>query len=284
MAYPKIYPKVLTKAYAKSVGAINSFNIEIDTTKTEVGSSADTVVIIPLVSGLAYDFNVDWGDSLVESYDSSSLASITRTYAASGVYTIKIWGAFPRINYNNTAANDKLKITKVKNWGIIEWSSFNTAFYGCANLVADYTDTPDLSAVSNINGAFRNATLWTGSIENSDCSQVTDAGNLFFNCSSYNSLMPDLPLVSVLSNALRNTSFNQSIDNLTMLNLNAAASFLSGSDFDQTNYDSWLAIVDTTAVNSTVTAHFGTATYTNTSGHAWLATTKSWSITDGGAA
>jgi hypothetical protein len=285
MAYPKTYPKVLTKAYPKVIGAINSFDIEIDTTKTEVGSSTSSTVILPLVSGLAYDFNIDWGDSLVESYDSSSLASITRTYSASGVYTIKIWGTFPRINYNNSAANDKLKITKIKNWGIIEWSSLQTAFFGCANLVADYADFPNLSAVTNTNTAFRNAVLWNGDLSSTNMDLVVDAGNMYYGASAFNQPFPNMPSVIVLNNTLRNTPFNQNIDNLTMLNVTSAINFMSGNTgFSQENYDSWLGVVDNTNVNSSVTAHFDSATYTDTSGHDWLATTKSWSITDGGAA
>lgn len=285
MAYPKIYPKVATKTYPKAVGAINSFNIEIDTTKTEVGSSVDTAIIIPLVSGVAYDCVADMGDNTIKYVKGSSETSITHTYAVSGVYEIKIWGVFPRIFYNNAAASDRLKITKINNWGNNKWSSMVGALYGCSNLVDEYSDVPDFSAVVGMGNAWRDCELWNGTIENANCDLVEDWGRTWQGADAYNQKLPSMPAAIVLSNMLRDTIFNQNMDNITMENVTAAVDMLrNNTAFNTANFSSWLAARNGTAVNSGVTAHFGAAQFLDQDDFDYLDITKTWTITSGGAA
>lgn len=254
------------------------FGFTVDT--TNAGSAANTM-IVPLVSGESYDFFINWGDGTIESFTSSILTNVTHVYSVGGVFDIKVTGVFPRIFFNNTG--DILKMLSINNWGNIAWSSMMDAFRGCANLVANYSDVPNLSAVTNLNGTFRNCSLWNGTWQDADCSSVTDAANLYFSASVYNQPMPTMDNVVLLTNALRNTVFNQSIDNLPMLNVTAAVTFMSNvSTFSTANYDSWLSVIDGTALNTGVSIHFGNTQYTNTSGHDYLTIIKTWTVVDGG--
>ena len=103
------------------------FKITIDTTKA--GSANDTFVLPTTEAG--YDAYVDWGDGGAEQNITGTPGNVSHTYAAPGSYQVKIRGTFPRIYFNN--AGDKLKLMTIDNWGNVEWSSMQNAFYGCAN-------------------------------------------------------------------------------------------------------------------------------------------------------
>ena len=51
-------------------------------------------------------------------------------------------------------SGDKLKITDIKQWGDVVWSSFQNAFYGCSNMLTTATDAPNLSSVTDMGSMF----------------------------------------------------------------------------------------------------------------------------------
>lgn len=100
--------------------------------------------------GPSPNYNIDWGDG---SSDSGITAnSKSHTYAANGVYDIKIDGTFGIAMYNALLV-DRNKITKLKNWGTSEAQllSLYQAFYGCSNMVYEATDYPDLTNLDTTN-------------------------------------------------------------------------------------------------------------------------------------
>jgi hypothetical protein len=131
------------------------FIITVDTTK--IGSASDTF-ILP-TTGLGYDCSIDWGDN-TSSNHTGAPGNITHVYTMSGTYQIKISGTFPRIYFNNTG--DRLKLMSIDNWGIGAWSSLS--FWGCANMVANYNDTPNLSNVTSVSYMFHSCTQFNGQL------------------------------------------------------------------------------------------------------------------------
>jgi hypothetical protein len=111
---------------------------------TVSGDATARTITLPLVNtraegALAYNCLIDWGDntsySTVTSYND---ANRIHTYAANGTYQVNINGTCEGWSFNN--AGDKLKITKVINWG--ESAYFNGfkylkgGFYGCTNFTS----------------------------------------------------------------------------------------------------------------------------------------------------
>ena len=75
-------------------------------------------------------------------------------FETSGIKEIKISGGLQFIKFNNTG--DKLKISEIKQWGGIQWTSMFRAFYGCSNLNIIATDTPDFTLCADFRFTFQN--------------------------------------------------------------------------------------------------------------------------------
>jgi len=287
-----------------SSASILPFIMEVDTTKA--GSASDTMVILTK-DDEDYSFDIDWGDSNIETYTSSSLASITHTYSVGGVYSISIFGEFPRFLFNS--GGDVLKPTKILAWGDVRFSLLTNAFRGCANLVAAYSDTPQFKpSISASNLGFRGAALWNGSFIGADFSLLTSAKQTFQDCTVYNQPYPDMPIVTNCLNLFRDTAFNQLLPSIPLVE--SIKGLLAGTPFNQdmtglslefvdnaddfllgntalstANYDTYLQWIDGTTINNTFTINFGAATYSaaGVDGRAYLVA-QGLTVIDGGAA
>ena len=103
--------------------------------------------------------------------------SITHTYTNPGRHQISISGMFPAIFINN--AGDKNLLESIDQWGDINWATMRNAFYGASNMTYSALDEPDLSAVSNMSGMFRDAISFNGDLETWDVSTVESMEYLF---------------------------------------------------------------------------------------------------------
>ena len=134
-----------------------------------------------------YDVVAKQNDIVVANFNDLSNQE-TITLPSSGVYNLEIKAkevnGFNRIAFDN--GGDKLKITDIKQWGDVVWSSFNDAFFGCSNMLTTATDVPNLSNVTDMNDMFRNATIAIPDVSNWDVSSVTSMNNMFFSASSAN--------------------------------------------------------------------------------------------------
>jgi surface protein len=185
------------------------FKITVDTTK--VGSANDTF-ILPTAGAGSYDYYVDWGDGGAESHVTAN-TSQTKVYAASGTYQLKIRGTFPQIYFNN--AGDKAKLMTIDNWGNIAWSSMVGAFYGCANLTANYTDVPTTSACTSMQNMFRLCALFNGLVA-FNTANVTSMAGMFLGCSVFNQSVStfNTAKVTAFQNMFQDCLvFNQSVSN-----------------------------------------------------------------------
>ena len=160
-----------------------SFKITVDTTKA---GSANKTFVLPLLSVGTYDYYVDWGDGGAEEHKVVN-TSQTKVYAASGTYQIKIRGTFPQLYF--ATAGDRLKLMSIDNWGNITWTNMTQMFHGCANMTANYSDTPNTSSVISMYAVFRGCTAFNGSVLGWDLSGVTHIDGtvaMFEGCTLFN--------------------------------------------------------------------------------------------------
>jgi surface protein len=168
------------------IGGVTSvpFIIEVDTTKAGISNSEQFEF-----TGAVGDYDVvaKQGGSVVQTFNDLSNQQ-TITLPSSGVYVLEITpkatNGFNKIAFNNSG--DKLKITDIKNWGTIAWSSFERAFWGCSNMLVTATDVPDLSNVNSMFAMFFGASSVNPDTTNWDVSNVTNMQYMFYNASSAN--------------------------------------------------------------------------------------------------
>jgi len=149
---------------------IDAFIIEVDTTKA--GTPSDQFQFTGAVGD--YDVIAKQNDIVVATFDNLSGAE-TITLPSSGVYDLEVSAkevnGFNRIRFNNSG--DKLKITDIKQWGNIVWSSFQRAFRGCSNMIITGTDVPNLNFLSELDFMFFSASIVNPNMKNWDVSNVT---------------------------------------------------------------------------------------------------------------
>lgn len=178
-------------------------------------SQANEEIVIPL-SGLGYDFYVDWGTTQDNDGDGSPdgyIPIITHhsdagngtnppsfKYPLAGTYTIEIMGGidtdnndiadgtgFPRIYFNGGAEGQQVdKIRTIEQWGNIKWKSMDSAFEGCRNLNSVATDAPDLSGTTSLAQIFKDAISVNFNINAWDMSTIIDMSEMFSGASAFN--------------------------------------------------------------------------------------------------
>jgi surface protein len=131
-------------------------------------------------------------------------------------------------NFRAFAINDgtdKSRLTDVKEWGSVAWTSMENAFNGCNNLNITATDIPNLASVTNMSSMFRSCiTLNTpANINTWNTASVTDMSYMFFIANAFNQNIGSWNTTSV-----KNMSFM----------------FAGASDFNQ-NIGSWNTIAVT---------------------------------------
>ena len=136
------------------VGYENHFVITVKT--DNAGPSTDTQFTIP-TTGSGYNYNVDCDNDGVDEATGQT-GNYTCNYALAGTYTVRIKDnvgdgtGFPRIYFNNSG--DKDKLLTIEQWGTGKWTSMVSAFSGCINLQGNFSDTPDLSNVTDMSNMF----------------------------------------------------------------------------------------------------------------------------------
>ncbi|NBC64796.1 MAG: BspA family leucine-rich repeat surface protein, partial [Bacteroidetes bacterium] len=187
---------------------------DVFVTTWETNISGSPTITIP-IEGTGYNFSIDWGDGNSTNWqDGDPIGGLTHTYASSGIYKVEIDGDFPRIFFNNSG--DRRKILTVEQWGTIEWSSMEYAFYGAENLEILAEDTPDLSNVTSMKGMFRDADTMNNNINDWETGNVQDMSELFMRAFAFNQPLNDwntgmvTTMVSMFEDA---EAFSQDLDN-----------------------------------------------------------------------
>ncbi|MGB0522674.1 MAG: BspA family leucine-rich repeat surface protein [Flammeovirgaceae bacterium] len=144
-------------------------------------TTANETVIIPTFTGETYNYNVDWGDGQTST---NQTGDATHIYATADTFTVTITGTFPRIYFNSSASSSK--VLTVEQWGNNPWTSMGNAFKSCTYLEINASDTPDLSNVTDMSGAFQGITNFNGDLSNWDVSNVQNMSLMFKGASSFN--------------------------------------------------------------------------------------------------
>lgn len=146
------------------------------------GTSTSTQITVPTTSAGTYDCVVDWGDDTTSTITTYNDAAWTHTYPVAGTYTVKIYGTFTGINFNN--GGDRRKLIGISNWGVLRLGDSGTHFYGCSNLSITATDV--LGGITNLSSTFRSSGVTTiPNISDWDVSAVA-AFNSMFQGSNFN--------------------------------------------------------------------------------------------------
>jgi surface protein len=189
------------------------------------GTSSSTQFTLPATG----TYDIDWGDGTVESLSGSQ----THTYGSAGNYVIQVTGGLTRISFNN--GGDRLKLLEVQNWGDSVWSSFNAAYYGCANCL--FSASAVLVLPADCQNAFRGCTSFNQSVANFNTASVTNMASMFMACPAFNQSIASFNTASVTNMSYMFfgcTSFNQSVANFnTALVTNMEYMFNSCSSFNQ---------------------------------------------------
>ncbi|MCU0470618.1 MAG: BspA family leucine-rich repeat surface protein [Arcicella sp.] len=87
---------------------------------------------------------------------------------------------------NNGA--DKSRLTEVKEWGNVPWSSMQNAFWGCNNLNITAIDIPNLAGVSNMSNMFSDCSILNNptNINSWNTSAVTNMSSMFYAARAFN--------------------------------------------------------------------------------------------------
>ncbi|MDF1695430.1 MAG: BspA family leucine-rich repeat surface protein [Saprospiraceae bacterium] len=194
-------------------------------------------ITIP-TNGAGYNYTVDWGDGNITTGHTGNANHI---YFLPGIYTVRISGQFPQIYFNDGLNKDK--IISVDQWGDTQWLSMESAFKGCSNLKVLASDTPDLSAVTDMSEMFAGCTSFNQDISTWDVNNISDMTGLFNGASNFNQNLNAWETNS-LSNLTETfafaSSFNQDISAWNVANVTEMSSlFASATSFNQdlSNWD-----------------------------------------------
>ncbi|HAA10395.1 MAG TPA: hypothetical protein DCE41_01370 [Cytophagales bacterium] len=130
------------------------------------------------------DYWVDFGDG---SERERRTGDVYHQYAEPGIYTVKIWGSFPGMNFQ--ASPYAKHMHSLISWGDIVWGTMLGAFTGCYNLtyaVADpLHDVPNLDSVNTLFRMFEGASKIDGDFSAWDVSNVITMSRLFKGATSF---------------------------------------------------------------------------------------------------
>jgi len=207
---------------------------DVFVTTWETNISGSPTITIP-IEGTGYNFTIDWGDgNSINWQDGDPIGDLTHTYASAGIYKVEIDGNFPRIYFNNSG--DRRKILTIEQWGTIEWTSMEYAFYGAENIEILAEDTPDLSNVTSMKGMFRDADSMNNDINEWETGNVEDMSELFMRAFAFNQPLNDwntemvTSMVSMFEDA---EAFNQDLDNWDVSNVeNMSSMFKEAENFN----------------------------------------------------
>lgn len=316
----KIYPKIFDKWDKKLNGFLPyRLSVGLTTDFVSVWRTTGVTETITLPATGTNNFVIDWGDGSAP--ETITTASPSHEYAVADDYTVRISGTCPKWFQNN--AGDKDKLIRVLNLGVVGWTELNAAFHGCSNLiefVVGGTDTsactsmlsmmrdwPAIVSTPNLIGLDTSACVnmgammrdWTSVISppdltDFDTSVCTNMSYMLYGWSSMTS-PPDLrnfdtSLCTNMTNMVRYWTSMGDIGDIGVELFDVAVvvdlvNFAASNKFATATYDKILANWSAQTLQSAVSVHFGTSTYTDSTSRDVLTDPpNSWVITDGGAA
>ena len=189
-------------------------------------TSSSESITLPYHAGGTYSGTIHWGDG---SISANTYANRTHTYAASGDYTVTVYGQLNRWSfyYNTPSGNNKDKLISVLRWGPIILS-YEAAFFGCTNLsLSAVTDTPILLS-NSAQYMFEDCTSLTtiNNLNSWNVSMITSFLRMFKGCDLFNDVVSNW-------NVSNTTNFQRMFDGCDLFNNGLAPSVVG------TGMNSW---------------------------------------------
>ncbi len=131
------------------------------------------------------NYDIDWdNDQIFESADTGVSGSQSHTFTTVGEYTIRFRN-LNDVHINNQAGREKY--TSIEQWGTAVWDAdMSFAFQGASSLTMTATDTPNMSAVTNMRSMFYGATSFNGDLSEWNTASVTNMYGMFSEASAFN--------------------------------------------------------------------------------------------------
>ncbi len=232
---------------------------------TTNAGSANNTIVLPLVNSGNINFLVDWGDGTTDIITAWNDTAKTHVYAATGTYTVKIYGTIKGFQF--IGGGDRLKLLEISEWGVLDISTDKT-FFGCQNLTVSATDAPLISSAS-FERLFYNV------------NKTVQMGDIAL----WGQRMGAVPVTNMVSAFAFCTLFNQDLSLLNVSAVTGMTSMFAGSNSLSTaNYSAMLIAWEGKPHQNNVVAHFGNAKYNAGAAAAHQALLDDgWTITDGGA-
>lgn len=197
-------------------------------------------------------YDINWGDGTSESLDIEPGSYASHTYDLAGNYDITVsnWvsstgNAGPQLSHSPYVENvpyTSEKITEIKQWGTVQWSSQEFAFYNSYNMIGTFTDAPDLSACTDLSYMFSGCALFNSNIGNWNVSNVTNMSSMLSNASVFNqniggwNVSNVTNMSSMFSNML---AFNQDIGDWDVSSVTNMSNMFNGASAFNQDIGGW---------------------------------------------
>ena len=148
----------------------------------------------------------------------------------------------------------------------------------------DDVTTCDVSQITDMSNVFQNKTSFNQDIGSWDTRNVTTMLAMFTSASPFNQDIGswDVSSVTNMNAMFYGTAFDQNLSSWDVSSVASMTSMFNTGSLSDSNYDAILLGWSQLTLQSNVTAHFGSAQYTQSVARAVLTDTYSWTITDGG--
>lgn len=199
-------------------------------------TSSTNTLVLPLQSDGNYNFTINWGDGVIESYTDYD---VSHTYSASGVYIVKIDGVCEGFGFTSAAEDNRKNLISIDYWGQMKFHNEGYQFAQCSNLTTfPETGNPNLEGITNFSHMFYLTNRLEGCFfSNWDTSGVTDMSGMFKYNEPLSVDITDLDTSGVIDMRemfYRSRKFNQDISEWNTSNVEIMSGvFYEAEDFNQ---------------------------------------------------
>lgn len=231
--------------------------------------SANRKLVLPTLSGLIYNFKVDWGDNVREQITSVPPEGVSHTYLRDGIFEVNIWGRFPGLSSffvsNSHLSQNRCRVTEVLSIGETDLRSISPAFEDC-KILEKFNGDGDISQVTSLEGVFRGASATEVDLSTWDTKKVTSLKELFYQFSGTKVLLDswNTSQVTDMSNTFYFAKFNPDVSSWNTSNVENFSYMFYGTTTANPNVAKW-----NTSKAKYMTAMFGMAKAANPDVSLW---------------